>query len=105
MTNGGGVFLSPKCYLMEDKSSGQSKKALKGVHSETTIKYDDFVDVLYNNSTVMREQIRLRRHKDNYAMELQSNTKKSLNSIYYKMKVSEDFVSCSPHKDQNGDFL
>ena len=105
LNNGAGVFLSPKCYFMEDTVSGQVKKALKGINSGTDIRYEHFVNTLYNNSSIMREQNRLRRHRTQYSMELQSNIKKSLNSIYYKMKVSEDFVSCSPHTNQNGEFL
>ena len=105
LNNGAGVFLSPKCYFMEDTVSGQVKKALKGINSGTDIRYENFVDTLYNNSSIMREQNRLRRHRTQYSMELQSNIKKSLNSIYYKMKVSDDFVSCSPHTNQNGEFL
>ena len=105
LDNGAGIFLSPKCYFMEDTISGQVKKALKGINSGTDIRYEHFVNTLYNNSSIMREQNRLRRHRTQYSMELQSNIKKSLNSIYYKMKVSEDFVSCSPHTNQNGEFL
>ena len=90
---------------MEDKATGESKRALKGINSGTDIQYEDFVDALYNNSNVMRDQNRLRRHRTQYSMELQTNNKKALNSIYYKMKVSDDFVSCSPHTDQNGEFL
>ena len=105
LDNGAGVFLSPKCYFMEDKISGQVKKALKGINSQTNIRYENFIDTLYNNSSIMREQNRLRRHRTQYSMELQSNIKKSLNSIYYKMKVSDDFISCSPHTNQNGEFL
>jgi len=105
LDNGAGVFLSPKCYFMEDKISGQVKKALKGINSQTDIRYEHFIDTLYNNSSIMREQNRLRRHRTQYSMELQSNIKKSLNSIYYKMKVSDDFISCSPHTNQNGEFL
>ena len=105
LDNGSGIFLSPKCYLMEDRATGESKRALKGINSKTDIQYEDFVGALYNNSNVMRDQNRLRRHRTQYSMELQTNHKKALNSIYYKMKVSDDFVSCSPHTDQNGEFL
>ena len=105
LENGSAVFLSPKCYWMEDKASGQLKKAMKGVNANTPITYEDFLDSLYNNSNKLTEQIRLRRHRNNYSMELQSNIKKSLNSVYYKMKVSEDFISCSPHTDKDGNYL
>lgn len=90
---------------MEDKQSGQVKKALKGVHSQTDIEYDDFVNALYQNKNIQREQIRLQRHPKNYSMELKSNIKKTLNSVYYKMRVSEDFVNCYPHTNEEGKYL
>lgn len=90
---------------MEDRASGQVKKALKGVHSQTDITHENFLDALYNNSNVEREQIRLQRHRTQYSMELKSNIKKSLNSVYFKQKVSDDFLSCSPHTDSNGEYL
>ena len=97
--------MSPKCYIMEDKESGQVKKALKGIHSETMIEFDDFVDVLYNNSAVMRNQTRLRRNLKKFTVQLQSEKKKALNSVYFKLKVSKDFITCSPHTDEHGNYL
>ena len=105
LENGSAVFLSPKCYWMEDQASGQVKKAMKGVNADTPITYEDCLDALYNNTNKLTQQMRLRRHKNNYSMELQSNVKKSLNSVYYKMRVSEDFISCSPHIDNDGKYL
>ena len=90
---------------MEDKVSGQTKKALKGVNSETDIVYEDFVDALYDNTNVLREQTRMRRHRTEYSMEIQTNIKKSLNSVYYKQKVSDDFVTCTPHTNPEGEYL
>ena len=105
MDNGRAIFLSPKCYLLEDESTQKSKKALKGVNCETDIQFQHFVDVLYNNSKIHRQQNRLRRNQKHYAMELQSNMKKSLNSVYYKMKVSNDFVKCSPLTNGSGEYM
>lgn len=103
--NGSAVFLSPKCYIMEDKSSGQIKKALKGIHSETLIGLNDFLQVLYNNSTIMRDQIRLRRNLKKFTVQLQREKKRALNSVYFKLKVSDDFITCSPHTAENGEYL
>jgi len=90
---------------MEDKDSGQVKKALKGIHSGTMIEYDDFVEVLYNNSTVMRDQTRLKRNLKKFTVQLQNEKKKALNSVYFKLKVSDDFITCSPHTDEHGNYL
>lgn len=103
--SGSAVFLSPKCYIMEDQTSGATKKALKGIHSQTMIELNDFVDVLYNNSTVMRDQTRFRRNLKKFTVQLQSEKKRALNSIYFKLKVSDDFLTCSPHTDENGKYL
>ena len=90
---------------MEDKDSGKLKKALKGICSGTNLKYEDFLDVLYHNTKVMREQTRLRRDLKKSTVHMQKEQKRALSSIYYKLKVSDDFLSCSPHTDQNGDYM
>ena len=90
---------------MEDEASGKIKTALKGVSAETDINCEHFIDAIYENRNILREQTRLRRHRTQYSMELQRNLKRSVNSVYYKMKVSSDFISCTPHTDSNGEFL
>ena len=90
---------------MTDQVSGQVKKALKGVHNETEIAYKDFLDALYNNSKVIRDQTSLRRNLKKFTMQLQKEKKKAINSVYYKFKVSDDFITCSPHTDINGEYL
>lgn len=90
---------------MEDKDSAQLKKALKGICSGTNLKFEDFADVLYNNSKVMREQTRLKRDLKKSIVHMQKEQKRALSSVYFKMKVSDDFLSCSPHTDQNGDYM
>ena len=90
---------------MEDKNSGKIKRALKGIHSGTNIAYEDFVDVLYNNTKVLRTQTCLRRDSRKFTVNMQTEKKRALNSIYYKLKVSDNFVSCSPHTDENGEYM
>lgn len=91
--------------MMADKNTGAVKKALKGIHSQTMITLDDFLDVLYNNNTVMRDQTRLKRNLKKFTVQLQREKKRALNSVYFKLRVSDDFITCSPHIDENGDFL
>ena len=90
---------------MKKDKSGKVKKALKGIHSETLIEYSDFVDALHNNKIVERDQTRFKRNLKRFTIELRNERKRALNSIYYKLKVSDDFLSCSPHTDSNGDYL
>ena len=102
---GRAIFLSPKCYLMHDSTSGQMKKALKGIHSETLIDDQDFIEVLYNNSNIMRDQTRFRRNLKQFTVQMQKQKKRALNSVYFKLRVSDDFLACSPHVDSNGEYL
>ena len=90
---------------MEDKLSGNVKKALKGIHSHTLLEYDDFIDVLYNNATVIKDQTQLRRNPKKFTVQLQREKKRALNSVYYKFKISPDFLTCSPHTDEQGQYL
>ena len=91
--------------MMADQNTGAVKKALKGIHSQTLITLDDFLGVLYNNNTVMRDQTRLKRNLKKFTVQLQREKKRALNSVYFKLRVSDDFITCSPHIDENGDFL
>ena len=91
--------------MMADKNTGAVKKALKGIHSQTLITLDDFLGVLYNNNTVMRDQTRLKRNLKKFTVQLQREKKRALNAVYFKLRVSDDFITCSPHIDENGDFL
>ena len=86
-------------------NNGKIKKALKGVHVRTDLDKEDFVNALYNNKAVLRKQIRLRRDPKKYRIRLQEENKKALNALYYKMKVNSNFVTCTPHKDPNNQYL
>ena len=90
---------------MHDSTSGQMKKALKGIHSETLIDSQDFIEVLYNNSNIMRDQTRFRRSLKQFTVQMHKQKKRALNSVYFKLRVSEDFLTCSPHVDSNGEYL
>ena len=91
--------------MMHDASSGQTKKALKGVNPGTLIDVQDFIEVLYNNSNIMRDQTSFRRNSKKFTVQLQKQKKRALNSVYFKLRVSDDFITCSPHVDLNGEFL
>lgn len=90
---------------MEDSLTGLVKKAIKGVNPCTPLEFKDFLDVLYDNKIVMRDQTRLRRHLKQFTVQMQREQKRALNSVYFKLKVSDDFITCSPHTDSNGDLL
>ena len=74
------------------------KRALKGVNHSTVVSKQDFIDALYDNKViVMRRQVRLKRDQKLFKMKLVEEDRRALNAIYYKMKVSDDFISCLPH--------
>ena len=94
------LFMSPKCYFMDDedpKSCDGVKKALKGIHNATEVTKEEFLSALHQNKVIMKKQIRLRKDLKKSKFCTIEETKKAVNSVYYKMKVSEDFITCSPH--------
>ena len=100
MTTGSAIFLSPKCYLLDSGNTDNAdgvKRALKGINDKTHISRDEFLSSLYGNTVIKKQQNRLKRDLKKFKFSTVCETKKALNSIYYMMQVSEDFLSCSPH--------
>ena len=100
MTSGSAIFLSPKCYLMDNGIPNDPqgvKRALKGINEKTILDKADFLNALYENQTVVKPQMRMKRDTKRCKIRIVEERKKSLNSIYYKMKLSDDYLSCTPH--------
>ena len=100
MTSGSAIFLSPKCYLMDNGIPNDPhgvKRALKGISEKTVLDKADFLTALYENQTVIKPQMRMKRDTKSCKIRIVEERKKSLNSIYYKMKLSDDYLSCTPH--------
>ena len=100
MKSGSGIFLSPKCYLMDNGDENDpdgTKRALKGVNHGTNVSRQDFLDALYNNTIAMRRQVRFKRDPKVFKMRLVEEQRRALNSIYYKFKVDDNMVTCTPH--------
>ena len=100
MKSGTAVFLSPKCYLLDSgdhDSPDGVKRALKGINDKTKITREEFLSSLYQNKIIRKDQNRLKRDLKKFKFATVKETKKALNSVYYKMKVSDDFISCAPH--------
>ena len=100
MKSGTAVFLSPKCYLLDSgdhNSADGVKRALKGINDKTKITREEFLSSLYQNKIIRKDQNRLKRDLKKFKFATVKETKKALNSVYYKMKVSDDFISCAPH--------
>ena len=81
----------------EENNPDGVKRALKGINDETNITREEFLNSLYQNEVIKKRQIRLKRDLKKLKFSTVAETKKALNSVYYKMKVSDDFLSCSPH--------
>ena len=73
------------------------KRALKGINDKTKITREEFLSSLYQNKIIRKDQNRLKRDLKKFKFATVKETKKALNSVYYKMKVSDDFISCAPH--------
>ena len=100
MTSGTMVFLSPKCYIMDNgvpNDPNGVKRALKGISEKTVLDKSDFLDVLYQNQEIIKPQMRMKRDRKTCKIRIVQEQKKSLNAVYYKMKLSNDFLSCEPH--------
>ena len=102
--NGSFVGLSSKCYHVFDKSNGCSKIAMKGIQKESNITQKDFLDLLYKDEQVVRNQVRFQYSKQHDMMTVVSQEKKALSSIYTKLCVQDDRVSIKP-LSRNGKFL
>lgn len=106
------IALSPKCYNLCGSTTvtlqGQSsqtipkvKRALKGVHRDSKLNEKDFLDCLYENRQVHRDQYSFRMRNDSKNIDLIKNRKVVLNNSYYKMRVHSDGVTCSPLTKEN----
>ena len=73
------------------------KRALKGIHQKTVLNKSDFLTALYENRNPIKPQIRMKRDIKTRKIRIVEEQKKSLNSLYYKMKLSTDLLSCTPH--------
>ena len=104
ITNGSFVALSNKCYHLYDEDARVVKTALKGISRDNDISHQDFLQVLYQNRLLRRDQVRFQYSKQRDMMTMVSQKKKALNSVYTKMCVGDDFVSVQP-LSLNGSFL
>ena len=74
-----------------------SSNCIKGIHNETKITREEFLKCLYENKPIDKEQTRLRRDLTKFKFCVVKEQKKALNALYYKMKVSDDFLSVKPY--------
>ena len=98
------VALSNKCYHLYDEEQKTFKSALKGISRQSEICHQDFLEVLYKDHLLTRDQVRFQYDKKRDMMTLVSQRKKALNSVYTKMRVMDDHVSVQP-LSKNGSFL
>ena len=105
MTNGSLVALAPKCYSLYNNDTETSKRAMKGVRDDMTVKHESFIQKLYESWTEQNVlQHRFMFNKKSGSIELVAQTKAALNTNYTKHHVLPNLVSVRPHK-RNGKFL
>ena len=71
-------------------------KTFQGIHNSTDVSKEEFLSALYDNQVVVKKQVRLKRDLKKFKFLTIAETKKAINAIYYKMNVSDDFISCKP---------
>ena len=91
------IGLSPKTYFAFDEENGAVKKGAKGVgYTEAKkLRLETFIDVLYNDGTVLVTSRELRRN-NKHQMIYYETQKNALNSLFRKYRVQSDRISCLP---------
>ena len=104
--------MSPKCYSLvgstfeEDGSEiNKTKKAHKGIHRETLLEHDNYLECLYQDTVVRKNQFSFRIQNKSKQIDLIKNHKIALNSNYTKLRVSKDKITCTPLRDSKGKFI
>ena len=105
------VGLSPKCYSLVGSSfqNGNEKmkikKAHKGIHRQTVLDHDDYLECLYQDKSISRDQFSFRIQNQSKQIDLIKSHKIALNSNYCKLFVEKDKVTCTPLKDSKGNYI
>lgn len=79
---------------------------MKGIPSRnSTIQHDHLLDAVYSGSTVLSTEWRIRLSKKPVGPETAFQTKKSVNPLFTKLKLSNDCITVAPlsYLDENGD--
>ena len=105
------VGLSPKCYSLvgstfeNGNEKMKNKKAHKGIHRETLLDHEDFLNCLYQDKSISKDQFSFRIQNKSKQIDLIKSHKIALNSTYCKFFVENDKVTCTPLKDSKGKFV
>ena len=98
------AFFSSKCYSYLDEKGTQSKKAMKGINTNTPLEHAEFLLSLYSQQSVLAEQVRMNFVKKLGSMAILNQVKKALNPFFTKLNVDNDQVTITPLK-KNNEFL
>lgn len=106
------IGLSPKCYSLVGQSFDEAgneeqknKKAHKGIHCDTLLEHESYLDCLYKDQSITRDQFSFRIQSRTKQIDLIKSHKIALNSSYYKLFVENDKVTCTPLRDAEGHFV
>ena len=95
VNRGAALFLSPKCYIILDKTTNDKKIALKGITTRE-LEIEEFVSALYTGQCKEVKETRFQLAKSEKRIELVECQKETLNWLYSKLMVNDDFCSVSP---------
>ena len=96
------VGLSSKCYILT--AGDQVKRSQKGTPKHLGMSMDQFTECLLKNEIPKATYVSLMQDKKEGSIVTKMVTKRSLNPVYYKHRVSDNCIDISPHRDGDGYF-
>lgn len=96
--NGSMCALSPKCYMITDDTQNRIKKSTKGTPRSTKLTLAAYEKALFDGIVPKTSFNQITADKKLGSAVTKSVTKKAINPIYLKMRVSANLVDISPFK-------
>lgn len=97
--NGAFVALSSKCYYAWNGDKKTAKIGSKGVPRSAKLELKNFLDKLYNGSSICAEIRTLKMHKNEMIRTVQKRA--ALNDLFPKFHTDHDRITCSPLRCNN----
>ena len=89
--------MTSKSYLAYDEDEDKQKRSSKGIPHRINLRLEQYRNTLYNGDperhTVTMKSLRLSREGKMARYTMQ---KKGLSDLFYKMRIADDAITCSP---------
>ena len=96
--------MSPKCYSLYCRNNNEVKRGLKGVNKLTKIEHQAFEHALYSNDMHTVSQARFSYNRQTAKLNLITQQKNALNTLYTKFRVLDNNVQIEP-LSRDGEFI